>query len=145
MHNGVRGSVVYSDFPHVHVDDMCVQVGGGAEKAGAQRALVVFLAVDFDDVPAYARAGPKRSVAETTLEVSALLVHRAHMLRQSARLPERSVALRARVVFALLVHRAHNAPSDGPLSRTQRRTADTHGPCTARAPCAHASSECTPP
>ena len=39
--------------------------------------------------------------------VSALLVYRAHMRPQSARLPKRSVALRARVVSALLVHRAH--------------------------------------
>jgi len=42
--------------------------------------------------------------------VLALLVHRAHMPPQSARLPERSGALRARVVLALLVHRAHMRP-----------------------------------
>jgi hypothetical protein len=40
--------------------------------------------------------------------VFALLVHRAHMLPQRARLPKRSVALRARVVFAPFVHRAHS-------------------------------------
>jgi hypothetical protein len=39
-----------------------------------------------------------------------LLVHRVHVLPQSARLPKRSVALRARVVSALLVHRAHMLP-----------------------------------
>ena len=66
MHDGVRGSVVYSALPHVHVEDMSVPVACGAEKFGAQRALVVLLAVDFDDVPALVRAGPKRSVAETT-------------------------------------------------------------------------------
>jgi hypothetical protein len=38
--------------------------------------------------------------------VFALLMHRAHMPPQIARMPKRSVALRARVVYALLVHRA---------------------------------------
>jgi hypothetical protein len=53
---------------------------------------------------------PERSVALRARAVSALLVHRANMPPQSARLPERSVALRARVVSALLVHRAHMLP-----------------------------------
>ena len=38
--------------------------------------------------------------------IFALLVHRAHMPRQSARQPEHNIALRACVVSALLVHHA---------------------------------------
>ena len=50
---------------------------------------------------------PKRSFALRARVVFALLVHHAHMLPQIVRLPKRSVALRARVVSALLVYRAH--------------------------------------
>ena len=39
--------------------------------------------------------------------VPALLVHRAHVLRQVARLAKRSGAVGPRVVLALLVHRAY--------------------------------------
>ena len=58
-------------------------------------------------MPAQIARLPKRSVAVRARVVSALLVHREHMRPQIARHPKRSVALQARVVSALLVHRAH--------------------------------------
>ena len=62
---------------------------------------------------------PERSVAVRARVVSALLVHHAYMLPQIARQPKHSIALRARVVSALLVHRAHMHPQS---ARTPKRS-----------------------
>jgi hypothetical protein len=69
---------------------------------------------------------PERSVALRARVVSALLVHRAHVLSQMFRSPERSVALRAHVSARLskLFHHPVAGEDRGPLNFVRARTSD---------------------